>query len=192
MLGTQLIAKGLDFPLVTLVGVIDADIGLNFSDFRSGERTFQLLTQVIGRCGRSDKKGEAIIQTHNPSNDVLKFAAKQDYNSYFKEEFMFRKIRKYPPFSYICAIVFKAKSVDEATLVAINTKKYIDSLEIEDLNVLGPTIPFVSKENGYNKVRLLLKFKDKKKTLDIIKDVIDNLKDNSRVIVTTIMDPYDD
>lgn len=192
LLGTQLIAKGLDFPLVTLVGVIDADVGLNFSDFRSGERTFQLLTQVIGRCGRNEKKGEAIIQTHNPSNEVLKYAAKQDYKGYFKDEFIYRKIRKYPPFSHICAIVFKSKNYEEAMLVAMNTKKYFDSLEEEDLVALGPTIPFISKENGYSKVRILIKFKDKKKTLGIIKEVIDNLKDNSRVIVTTIMDPYDD
>lgn len=192
LLGTQLIAKGLDFPLVTLVGVIDADVSLHFSDFRAGERTYQLLTQVIGRCGRSDKKGEALIQTHNPENRVLKLAAKQDYASYFKEECMYRKIRKYPPFSHICAVTFKAKSVDEANLVAINTKKYIDSMELEDISVLGPTPPFISKENEYNKVRLLIKFKDKKKALEIIQDVIDNLKDNSRVIVTTIMDPYDD
>ena len=192
LLGTQLIAKGLDFPLVTLVGVIDADVGLNFSDFRAGERTFQLLTQVIGRCGRSDKKGEAIIQTHNPNSSVLRLAAKQDYSSYFKEEFMYRKIRKYPPFSHICAITFKSKSVDEANLVAINTKRYIESMELEDFVVLGPTVPFISRENEYNKVRLLVKFKDKKQALDIIQDVIDNLKDNSRVIVTTIMDPYND
>jgi len=178
--------------LVTLVGIIDADIGLNFSDFRSGERTFQLLTQVIGRSGRNEKKGEAIIQTHNPDSEVLRLAAKQDYKNYFKEEIVYRRIRKYPPFSLICALTFKSKNFDEAMLVAGNTKKYIESLEMEDLSVLGPTIPFVSKENGYSKVRLLLKFKDKQKTLSMIKDVIDNLAHNSRVIVTTIMDPYDD
>ena len=124
---------------------------MNFSDFRAGERTFQLLTQVIGRCGRSDKKGEAIIQTHNPNVDVLRFAAKQDYASYFKMEFMFRKTRQYPPFSHICALTFKAKSVDEANLVALNTKQYIESMELKDFEVLGPTVPFISKENEYNK-----------------------------------------
>jgi primosomal protein N' (replication factor Y) len=106
LVGTQMISKGLDFPNVTLVGVILADVTLNIPDFRSVERTFQLLTQVAGRSGRGDKKGEVIIQTRNPSHYALTYSAKQDYLSYSHEELILRSEVFYPPKYKLARVLF--------------------------------------------------------------------------------------
>lgn len=106
LLGTQMVAKGLDFENVTLVGVINADQQLNNDDFRSQERTFDLLTQVVGRAGRGQYKGTAVIQTCNPENDVIQIAARQDYDAFFKDELKTRKMLIYPPYCDICLIGF--------------------------------------------------------------------------------------
>lgn len=115
MLGTQMIAKGLDFPNVTLVGVLMADSTLFGDDFRSYERTFSLLTQVVGRCGRSDRKGRAVIQTFSPENRVIELAAAQDYRSFYEYEIANRSIMLYPPFCDICEIGFSGE--DEKSVV---------------------------------------------------------------------------
>ena len=100
-----MIAKGLDFENVTLVGVINADISLNFPDFRSSEVTFQLLNQVSGRSGRGKKKGKVLIQTFNPLHYAIKYSALNDYKSFYNEEIAIRKKLNYPPFCYICLII---------------------------------------------------------------------------------------
>lgn len=110
LIGTSMVAKGLDFKNVTLVGVIAADLSLNFPDFKSGERTFQLITQVAGRSGRGQKKGEVIIQTYSPQNYSIKFAASGDYLSFFNEEIKLRSIMQYPPFSSILLINLSSKN----------------------------------------------------------------------------------
>src|SRR5262249_39421352 len=106
LVGTQMIAKGHDFPRVTLVGVISADVGLGTADFRASERTFQLLTQVAGRAGRGDEPGEAIIQTLYPGHYSIQLACKQDYSAFFERELQFRRSMRYPPaVSLINAII---------------------------------------------------------------------------------------
>ena len=99
LLGTQMVAKGLDFENVTLVGVLSADTGLYMDNYRAAERTFSLLTQVVGRAGRGSKDGRAVIQTFTPDNDVITSAAKQDYNSFYAGEIRMRRARRYPPFA---------------------------------------------------------------------------------------------
>ena len=116
LIGTQMIAKGLDFPRVTLVGVIAADMTLNLPDYRSRERTFQLLTQVAGRAGRGEQPGRVIIQTYNPEDPVIGFAAAQDYRSFFEDEFTRRRRGLYPPFTLLAR--FLAESVNEAAAAA--------------------------------------------------------------------------
>ncbi|MGL4655123.1 MAG: primosomal protein N' [Sarcina sp.] len=113
LIGTQMIAKGLDFENVTLVGVLAADLGINFPDYRAGEKSFQLLTQVSGRAGRADKEGEVIIQTYNPDHYSLNYAKTADYESFFKEEIMIRKAMDYPPFSKLMIINLSSKFENE-------------------------------------------------------------------------------
>lgn len=108
LVGTQMIAKGHDFPNVTLVGILDADMSLHFSDYRSGERTYQLLTQVAGRSGRAENKGKVVLQTYSPQNPVLKFAMDYDYEGFFEREVAIRKATKFPPFALIIRVLVEA------------------------------------------------------------------------------------
>ena len=108
LVGTQMIAKGLHFPGVTLVGVVNADLGLSMPDFRAQERTFQMLTQVAGRAGRGERRGEVIFQTSRDS-DVLKFAAELDFDGFSKFDMEFREMLNYPPFTRLIAIFFKGE-----------------------------------------------------------------------------------
>ena len=130
LIGTQMIAKGLDFPRVTLVGVVAADMTLNLPDYRSRERTFQLLTQVAGRAGRGDHPGRVIIQTYKPEDPVIGYAAAQDYRSFFEDEFMRRRRGLYPPFTLLAR--FLAESPKEVSAAAA-----ADRLERETRNLIG-------------------------------------------------------
>lgn len=108
LVGTQMIAKGHDFPSVTLVGILDADMSLFFSDYRSGERTFQLITQVAGRSGRADEKGTVVLQTYNPNNAILRYAVNYDYEGFFARELSLRKTTSYPPFATIVRVMIES------------------------------------------------------------------------------------
>ena len=114
LIGTQMIAKGLDFPNVTLVGAVAADMTLNLPDYRSAERTFQLITQVAGRAGRAGKPGRAIVQTYDPDHYAIKLAAAQDYRAFYRRESAFRKSALYPPFTKIARVIYSAKDEDPA------------------------------------------------------------------------------
>ena len=125
LVGTQMVAKGHDFPSVTLVGILDADMSLHFSDFRSGERTFQLLTQVSGRSGRADEAGKVILQTYSPENPVLIRAINYDYKGFFEQEISIRKATNFPPFTNIVRVLISSSDEDKALE---NTKKVYDDL----------------------------------------------------------------
>lgn len=167
LLGTQMVAKGLDFENVTLVGVINADRQLNNDDFRSQERTFDLLTQVVGRAGRGKYEGTAVIQTCNPENDVIRIAAKQDYETFFNDEIKTRKMLIYPPYCDICLIGFVG--ISEAK-VKTASQKFADALklkldgEYKDLKIiaLGPMTARVSKISNKFRYRLILKCRNSK------------------------------
>lgn len=116
LVGTQMIAKGHDFPSVTLVGILDADMSLHFSDYRSGERTFQLLTQVAGRSGRAEQKGKVVLQTYSPENAVLRYAINYDYKSFFKQEISIRKATAFPPFTDVVRVLISCEKDDLALL----------------------------------------------------------------------------
>lgn len=132
LVGTQMVAKGHDFPSVTLVGILDADMSLFFSDFRSGERTFQLLTQVAGRCGRAEKSGTVVLQTYAPNNPVLKFATTYDYESFFTREVALRKATSFPPYSVILRVMVESE-VDQTALETLKDV-YFEVKEIYDKN----------------------------------------------------------
>src|SRR5208337_2278501 len=118
LVGTQMIAKGHDIPNVTLVGVVSADVGLGMPDFRAGERTFQLLTQVAGRAGRGNLPGEVLVQTINPEHYAIRFAAAQDYEKFYEKELHFRRLMRYPPFSALANVLVRSASQEDALRLA--------------------------------------------------------------------------
>ncbi len=143
LVGTQMIAKGHDFPKVTLVGVIDADVGLGLPDFRSAERTFALLTQVAGRAGRADLPGEVLLQTHNPKHYAIEYAQNQDYDAFFDREMEFRRTMGYPPHDAMVNILFRGPAEDE---VAKNARSIARRLKAKlQAGVLGPSPSPLSK-----------------------------------------------
>ena len=133
LVGTQMIAKGHDFPSVTLVGILDADMSLHFSDYRSGERTFQLITQVAGRSGRAGAKGKVVLQTYSPDNYILRFAVNYDYIGFFENEIKMRKAALFPPYSLICRVMVVAEE-DKAALEALKTAYFA----VEELRAADP------------------------------------------------------
>ena len=164
LIGTQIIAKGLHFPNVTLVGVINSDIILNFPDFRSGDKTFQLLTQVSGRAGRGDKKGKVIIQTYEPENNVIKDSKEENYDLFYEKEISSRKVFSYPPFSKILNIGFSSE--DEARLLDIS-KKFYDEIKSENIELYGPMPSMVYKVQ--KRFRMNIFAKGSKKKIDKFK-----------------------
>jgi len=152
LIGTQMIAKGLDIPLVTLVGVISADVALHLPDFRSGERTFQLLEQVAGRAGRGAKGGRVIIQTYTPEHYAIEAAAAHDYEAMYEREIEFRRRLGYPPFGRLARLTFAhsgaAYSQEQAASMAKRLKDERDRLGLPNLDILGPSPAFVPRIRG--------------------------------------------
>ncbi|CAN2042251.1 Primosomal protein N' [Candidatus Magnetomoraceae bacterium gMMP-15] len=162
LVGTQMIAKGHDFPGITLVGIICADMTLNFPDFRAGERTFQLLAQVAGRAGRGDRPGRVILQTYNPENFTISTARDQDYKTFYKQELSYRKILNYPPFSRMVQIKIsgrnKFKTEDSANAIGeyCHVMRKAKSLYENTIEILGPvTAPLARIANRYRWLILL-------------------------------------
>lgn len=160
LIGTQMIAKGHDFPNVTLVGVISADAMLNVNDFRSEERTFQLLTQVAGRAGRGEKKGRVIIQTYNMDAYSIKTALTQDYKKFFDKEIELRRLLNYPPFMDIGVMTFSGKDDKETFRWADSVKKYVMKLNMKyalEMEVLGVNRTPISKIKNRYRWRIIIK-----------------------------------
>jgi primosomal protein N' (replication factor Y) (superfamily II helicase) len=153
LLGTQMVAKGLDFPNVTLVGVISADTGLFFPDFRAGERTFQLLTQVAGRAGRKTKQGHVIIQSYSTDHYSLQFAKNHDYERFFNTEIHDRKQLSYPPFSRIINVLFKGPDEIKIEYAATKFRQYFP--EIKGCKILGPAPAHLEKIQGNYRWQIL-------------------------------------
>ncbi|MHA5214885.1 primosomal protein N' [Oenococcus oeni] len=159
LLGTQMVAKGLDFPDVTLVGVINADIGLNLPDFRSGEKTFQLLTQVAGRSGRAGKTGEVIIQTFNPDNYAIKLAADQNYEGFYKTEMSIRHIADYSPYYYTIQVGIDGPDQFPASRAIDEVAEFIKPKLAKETIVLGPTPKAIAKLRNRYYFQIILKYK---------------------------------
>ena len=152
LIGTQMVAKGLDFENVDLVGIVAADVSLNIPDFRSGERTFQLITQVAGRSGRGDLQGEVIIQTYMPENYAVLCAAEHDYDRFYKDEILLRRTLGYPPFGDIIQVTVLADTEVGSAKAATQLKQHIQSLvgEDESVNILGPnSAPIIKMKNEF-------------------------------------------
>jgi len=159
LLGTQMVTKGLDLPDIGFVGVISADITLNFPDFRATEKTFQLLSQVAGRAGRGGK-GKVLIQSSNPEHYAIKSASNHNYRDFYKEEIKFRKSANYPPFTKLAKIIIRSKEIKKAENASIKLKKIIESMaEAKRITILGPVVCPIGKIKKYFRFHILLKSK---------------------------------
>jgi primosomal protein N' (replication factor Y) len=156
LVGTQMLAKGHDFPRVTLVGVVSADVGLGLADFRAAERTFQLLTQVAGRAGRGEIRGEAIVQTLFPSHYSIRHACRQDYGAFYREEIAFRQAMRYPPAVSLINAVVRAKTPDGAMQDAIELARGLRTTATP-FRLLGPAPAPLHRLKGEHRVQFFLK-----------------------------------
>lgn len=159
IIGTQMIAKGLDFPNITLVGVVNADDSLNIPDFRSGEYTFSLLSQVAGRAGRSKLAGEVIIQTFNPDNLHLQMVKTNDYLGFFNYEMKIRRALKYPPYYYLTSLKVATKDYEAAKTEANKISRYLNQ-NLKNVIILGPTTAAMFKINNVYRLQIILKYKN--------------------------------
>jgi primosomal protein N' (replication factor Y) len=164
LIGTQMIAKGLDLPLVTLVGVIAADTGLFLPDFRAAERTFQLLTQVAGRAGRSALGGEVVVQTYHPDHYAIVAASNHDYESFYRQEMAFRRQQGYPPVGRLARLVYydsqRAKAQAEATRMAEQLRGEITRLASPETDLVGPAPCFFSQQRGEYRWQIVVRSPD--------------------------------
>lgn len=191
LLGTQMIAKGLDFEDVTFVGVLNADLSLNIPDFRASERTFQLLCQVSGRSGRGQKQGHVIIQTYNPDHYALTCAAKHDYVSFFHQEMKYRQKAKYPPYCHMVSILIQSKQEKWIHQVAMDVKNYLQSHSQQTI-ILGPAKSTIYKMQDIYRERILVKFlhlQDIYEALNAVNDYY-NKQQKGKVRVVCDFNPY--
>ena len=189
LLGTQMISKGLDFPLVTLVGILNADSSLNIPDFRSNERTFSLLYQASGRAGRSNILGDVLIQTYNPDNYVLNCVKNNDFNSFYNYEMNIRKILKYPPYYYLISLKIVSGdyniALENANKVCDYLKNNIDNSSI----ILGPTTANLFKFNNNYRFQIVIKYRFDNKLVETLK-YLDNIYiNNNNVRLEIDVDP---
>ena len=197
LVGTQMVAKGLDFPNVTLVGVLNADHMLYLDDYRSYENTFSLLTQVVGRSGRGKDKGRAIIQTFTPENPIISLAARQDYDAFYQAEIGIRKAMLYPPFASICLVGFvgeNAKLTEKAAFAftALMTEMLKDEYTDIPLRVLGPSQAAVFKVSNKYRFKLILKCRNDNRFREMLGRMLvtfSGVREYSGVTVYADMDP---
>lgn len=183
LLGTQMIAKGLDFPNVTLVGVLAADMSLNLPDYKAIEKTFQLLTQVSGRAGRHEKDGEVVIQTYNPDHYAIAYAKNHDYHSFYKTEMEIRKLSGYSPYNNMAQIIITDKDVRK--LLKLGTKIVIQlrrNLE-KDCVVLGPVLPKIARINNFFRAQIIIKYKKSELMNDVLKKIYQDFNDDLSIAI---------
>ena len=189
LVGTQMIAKGLDFPEVTLVGVINADSALNIPDFRSSERTFQLLCQVSGRAGRSDKSGEVIIQTFNNDHYSILLSKTHDYESFYQTEMDIRRKLKYSPYYFITLIQISSKNSDKAYQEAKKIGEYLRNNLTNETIILGPTTCNIFKINNVFHYQIIIKYRRDPNLENILINIDNKYKIDSSVNVEINVNP---
>ncbi len=200
LLGTQMVAKGLDFENVTLVGVIAADLGLYVDDYRAGERTFSLLTQVVGRAGRGDKLGRAVIQTYTPENEVILNAAAQDYTAFYEQEIAMRRLRYCPPFQDLFVLTASGTEESQVLRLCVKLRRALESwlgqepYRAMEVQLLGPAPAPVAKVNNRFRHRLTLAGKNSKELRNLVAHLVRETqhdKENRGVSVFADMNPLD-
>ncbi len=176
LIGTQMVTKGLDLPDITLVGVLLADATLHLPDFRSGERTFQFLTQVAGRAGRGSKGGEVIVQTFNPDHYAIRHASGHDFMGFYSDESSFRKALGYPPFKRLARLLIKGNNKDHVESCSERLKEILVRNSKEGIDILGPVSAPFSKIRGKHRWHIIIKGKDAKTLNRIVRKSLDELK----------------
>ena len=189
LIGTQMIAKGLDFPLVTLVGVVSIDSSLTSPDYRASENTFQLLSQVSGRAGRSENKGEVIVQTFNPDHYAITLAKNHDYIDFYKEEMKIRKMLKYSPYYYMVLVSITSKDYELGFKEANKIGSYIRNNINKDSIVLGPTMANMFKVNNIYHYQIIIKYRKDDSLMKVLKFIIDMQVKNNKIDVSIDFNP---
>ena len=174
LLGTQMIAKGLDFPNITLVGVLSADTMLHLPDFRSSEKTFQLLTQVSGRAGRHELAGEVVIQTYSPEHYSIELASQQDFDQFYQKEMMIRKIHQYPPFYYLALITVSHEELMKVVDVTEKISVTLSSRLSKGAHILGPVACPIPRINNKYRYQCIVKYKKEPKLTQTLKMILDH------------------
>lgn len=183
LLGTQMIAKGLDFPNVTLVGVLNADTSLNLPDFRSSERTFQLLTQVAGRAGRANKPGEVLIQTYNPNHYAIQLAKEQDYEAFYRYEMRIRKALSYPPYYFTVSLTLSHKDEQEVIKKSYEIVTLIKEGLTDKIKILGPTPKPVARTHNLYHYQIIIKYRFEDQLEIVLNHILDltQAKENKKL-----------
>ncbi len=190
LLGTQMIAKGLDFPNVTLVGIINADIGLHSPDFRAGERTFQLLTQVAGRAGRGDTEGEVIVQTFSPASPSIQHARHHDYAGFFEQEISFREAFRHPPFTRMVLVQIRGVSLERTSRTASLIAAVFHAKASFSIEVSEAAAAPLERAHGQYRFHVTLKAKSGVVLARLVREVTAELNLPEGVIMTIDVDPY--
>ena len=188
LLGTQMIAKGLDFPNVTLVGVINADTGLWLSDYNASEKTFELLTQVAGRAGRAEKEGEVLIQTYNPEHYAIQLAQTQDYERFYGYEMNVRHAGNYPPYFFTVLISIAAKKEQNAAREAFKIKRYLTKQLHAETIILGPTPSAISRVKNQYYYQILVKYKKEPNLNELLHHVQDSAQEAKKYGLSIFID----
>ncbi|RLQ95930.1 primosomal protein N' [Falsibacillus albus] len=192
LLGTQMIAKGLDFPNITLVGVLSADTMLHLPDFRASEKTFQLLTQVSGRAGRHELEGEVVIQTYTPEHYSIVLAGDQDYDRFYHQEMMMRKMGSYPPFYYLSLINISHEELLKVVSTAEKITKYVQSRLSSEAIVLGPVASPIPRIKNRYRYQCLIKYKREPGLVETLKKVIEHYQSQASngLAISIDINPY--
>ncbi|WP_246940082.1 primosomal protein N' [Bacillus pinisoli] len=192
LLGTQMIAKGLDFPRVTLVGVLTADTMLHLPDFRSSEKTFQLLTQVSGRAGRHDLPGEVVIQTYTPEHYSVELASQHNYQDFYMLEMGMRKLHQYPPFYYVTLITVSHPELTKVVAITEKISTYLRSNLSNQTIVLGPSASPIPRIKNRYRYQCMIKYKDEPKLKLYLKDLLEHYQREMQqdLQITIDMNPY--
>ncbi|WP_421384518.1 primosomal protein N' [Bacillus salacetis] len=193
LLGTQMIAKGLDFPNITLVGVLSADTMLHLPDFRSAEKTFQLLTQVSGRAGRHKLPGEVVIQTYTPEHYSIELAGTQNYDTFYQKEMMMRKMGSYPPFYYLSLITISHEDLLKVVGAAEKITKFLQAKLSPQSIVLGPAASPIPRINNRYRYQCLIKYKREPELPSILKTILEHSqqqKASEGLTISIDVNPY--
>ena len=191
LVGTQMIAKGLHFPNVTLVGIIYADLSLHMPDFRAGERTFQLLTQVSGRAGRGDVEGEVFVQAFTPFHPSIQYARRHDFGGFYEQEIEFREQLKYPPITRIALLTLKGRNEEKVKFSADHVKRELEKKmgEIKDLMLLGPAPAPLARAETFFRYQIMLRTKQMTKLAQVLARELAVLSLPDEVTLATDIDP---
>ncbi len=193
LVGTQMIAKGLHFPNVTLVGVLYADLSLHVPDFRAGERTFQLLTQVSGRAGRGDVEGEVFVQSFTPFHPAIQYARRHDFLGFYDQEIEFREQLKYPPAARVALLTLKGRNEDKVKFTAGYLRKEVEKRlsSWRDMIIAGPAPAPLLRAEGFYRHQIMLRTRAMSRLATVLTDIQTTVALPEDLTLTVDVDPAD-